>query len=82
MPCIMLDEIETLYANNVNDASGRQRRPSLHLPRHNTQVAVNALALGQLLCQYVKEPTRKSNIVDLSLMDNPNFTLKIECEDL
>ena len=32
MPCIILNEIETLYANNLNDASGRQRRTPVHLP--------------------------------------------------
>ena len=35
-----------------------------------------------LLCQYVQEPTRKSNILDFFLTDNPNFSLLIECEDI
>ena len=29
-----MNEIETLYANNLNDASGRQRRTPVHLPGH------------------------------------------------
>ena len=45
----MLDEIETLYANNVNDAAGRQRRPSLHLPRHVH--ADRDCVVGHRLCQ-------------------------------
>ena len=45
----MLDEIETLNANNVNDASGRQRRPSLHLPRHVH--ADRDCVVGHRLCQ-------------------------------
>ena len=29
-----MNEIETLYANNLNVASGRQRRTPVHLPGH------------------------------------------------
>ena len=45
-------------------------------------VAFQKFTENNLLCQYVKEKTRKSNILDLFLVDNPNFVLGIECKDI
>ena len=49
MPCIILNEIEPFYANNLNDASGRQRRPPVHLPGH--MHTNRDCLLGNRLCQ-------------------------------
>ena len=50
MPCIILNEIETLYANNLNDASGRQRRTPVHLPAGHVHTDGDCL-LGHRLRQ-------------------------------